>query len=183
MALPSTYRDDARYFFVSVNRAFAGFIRGRLAQAALYGMGTAAVMQLVGLQLVLLSAVLAGAFMLLPFIGPFLALVMPLVVAAVTTPDRFLVVLVALFILQQIVINVIAPRLMSETVGMHPLLVFLAVLGGAKVAGVWGAVFGVPIVGVVVAMISFYWATVEDRQARLQHATAGLTTEPESESA
>src|SRR5262249_18447722 len=66
MALPSTYRDDARYFFVSVHRAFAGFIRGQLAQAALYGMGTAAVMQLVGLQLVLLSAVLAGAFMLLP---------------------------------------------------------------------------------------------------------------------
>src|SRR5439155_5944432 len=140
-------------------------------------MGTAAVMQLAGLQLVLLSAVLAGAFMLLPFVGPFLALVMPLVVAAVTSPGSFWVVLIALFVLQQIVINVFAPRLMSETVGVHPLLVFLAVLGGAKVAGVWGAVFGVPIVGVVVAMISFYRATVEERQARLRAATSETEVE------
>jgi hypothetical protein len=82
-------------------------------------------------------------------------------------------VLLGLFILQQIVINILAPRLMGHSVGLHPLLVFLAVLGGAKLAGVWGAVFGVPIVAVATAMVSFYRATVEERHARLLSATSG----------
>jgi predicted PurR-regulated permease PerM len=179
LAVPRAYRHDAGYFFVSINRAFAGFMRGQLAQAAIYGLGTAAVMSVAGLKLVLLPSVVAGLFMLLPFIGPFLAMVLPLVVAAATKPDSFWIVLVALFILQQIVVNVVAPRLMSHTVGLHPLLVFFAVLGGAKVAGIWGALFGVPIVAVAAAMASFYHATVEDRQARLREAAVEPLPEEE----
>ena len=176
-ALPLAYRDDARYFFVSVNRAFAGFMRGQVAQAAIYGFGTAVVMSLVGLDLVLLSSVAATGFMLLPFVGPFLAMVLPLAVVVVSKPGAFWVVLIALFVLQQLVVNVIAPRLMSRSVGLHPLLVFLAVLAGAKLAGVWGAVFGVPVVAVLAAMASFYRATVEDRQARVRAAASELPKE------
>jgi predicted PurR-regulated permease PerM len=170
LAVPGAYRDDARYFFVSVNRAFAGFIRGQLVLALIYGIATALVMAIAGLHMVLLPSVVAGFFMLLPFIGPFLAVVPPLAVAAVTKPDSFLIVLAAVFVLQQVVINVLSPRLMSQSVGLHPLLVFVAVLGGAKVAGVWGALFGVPIVAVAATMASFYRATVEDRQERLRDA-------------
>jgi predicted PurR-regulated permease PerM len=172
LALPPLYRDDARYLLVSVNRAFAGFIRGQLVQAAIYGLATAAVMTLAGLNLVLLTSLVAGLIMLIPFVGPPLSLAAPLVVAAVTRAESFWMVCLALFLLQGLVINVIAPRLMSHTVGLHPLLVFLAVLGGAKLAGVWGALFGVPILAVATAMVSFYRATVEDRHARLIQATA-----------
>jgi predicted PurR-regulated permease PerM len=74
---------------------------------------------------------------------------------------------VALLALQQVIFNVLAPRIFSQQVGLHPLLVFFAVLAGARVAGVWGAIFGVPIVAVLVTMISFYRATQEERAARL----------------
>ena len=47
------------------------------------------------------------------------------------------------------------------------LLVFFAVLTGARLAGVWGAIFGVPIVAVLTTMISFYRANQEERAARL----------------
>ena len=173
-AVPSAQRDEVRYFFVSVNRAFAGFMRGQVAQAVIYGFGTAVVMSVAGLNLVLLSSVAATVFMLLPFVGPFLAMGLPLAVAAVTKGDTFWGVLVALFMLQQVVVNVIAPRLMSQTVGLHPLLVFLAVLGGARLAGIWGALFGVPVLGVLAAMASFYRATVEDRQERVRVARSEL---------
>lgn len=169
VALPRVYRDDARYFLLSVNRAFAGFIRGQVAQAAIYGVGTAAAMSIFGLKLVLLSSVAAGFFMFIPFVGPFLAIILPVAVAAVTMPHSVWPLFLTLFVLQQIVINVVAPRLLSHTVGLHPLLVFVAVLGGAKVAGVWGALFGVPVVAVISAMASFYYAT-EERQARLDDA-------------
>lgn len=173
-AIPGSYRDDVRYFFVSVNRAFAGFMRGQVAQAFIYGFATAVVMSMAQLKLVLLSSVAATVFMLLPFIGPFLAMGLPLAVTVVVRPEIFWAVLIALFVAQQIVVNVVAPRLMSQTVGLHPLLVFLAVLGGAKIAGVWGALFGVPVVGVLAMMASFYRATVEDRRARVLAASGEL---------
>src|SRR6266511_1356050 len=58
-------------------------------------------------------------------------------------------------------------------VGLHPLLVFFAVLTGARVAGIWGAIFGVPIVAVLAAMTSFYRAGHEERVARLQEELPG----------
>jgi predicted PurR-regulated permease PerM len=175
VALPRAYRGDALYFIESVNRAFAGFMRGQLAQAVIYGFGTAAVLSAVGVKLVLLTSVAAGFFMLLPFVGPVLAIGLPLLITAVGKPDAFWAVLLTLFVLQQIVVNVLAPRLMSQTVGLHPLLVFAAVLGGAKVAGVWGAVFGIPIVAVAAAMASFYRVAVEQRRDHADLASDELT--------
>jgi predicted PurR-regulated permease PerM len=68
---------------------------------------------------------------------------------------------------------VLAPRILSRQIGLHPLLVFFAVLTGARVAGVWGAIFGVPIVAVFTTMLSFYRANHEERVARLQEQLPG----------
>jgi hypothetical protein len=68
---------------------------------------------------------------------------------------------------------VIAPRVLSRQVGLHPLLVFFAVLSGARLAGIWGAIFGVPIVAVAMSMVSFYRATREERVVRLQQQLPG----------
>ena len=92
---------------------------------------------------------------------------MPVTIALLTNPDAALFLFLALLALQQVIFNVLAPRILSRQVGIHPLLVFFAVLTGARVAGVWGAIFGVPIVAVLVTMISFYRATQEERAARL----------------
>ena len=67
----------------------------------------------------------------------------------------------------------LAPRILSQQVGFHPLLVFFAVLTGARVAGIWGAIFGVPIVAVLMTMISFYRANHEERAARLLERLPG----------
>ena len=49
------------------------------------------------------------------------------------------------------------PRVMSEAVGLHPLLVFAALLVSIKVAGFWGAFFGIPVAGVLWAMAVFFF--------------------------
>jgi predicted PurR-regulated permease PerM len=80
---------------------------------------------------------------------------------------------ILLLALQQVIFNVIAPRVLSQQVGLHPLVVFFAVFMGARIAGIWGAIFGVPIVAVVTTMISFYRANQEERLARLQEHLPG----------
>jgi predicted PurR-regulated permease PerM len=165
-ATPAHLRDDVSYFMESVRLAFGGFLRGQLLLAVVYGLGTAAVMAAAGLDYVLVASVFAGAAMLIPFIGQVLALVPPLGIALLLQPARLWWVLLLLVGLQLFLINVVSPRVMSQTVGIHPLLVLVAVLVGGKLAGVWGAVFGVPIAGVLVAMVAFYRFTLEERRQR-----------------
>jgi predicted PurR-regulated permease PerM len=170
-ALPLRFRDDGHYFFDSVNRAFAGFLRGQLVLAAVYAIGTGAIMRIVELPYGLLTSVLAGVLMLIPFLGPFLALAVPLTIAALSRADAMAIVFLASVGLQQIVFNIIAPRVMSQSVGLHPLLVFFVVLAGARLAGVWGALFGVPIVAVVSAMLAFYRSNLASRGPATHDAT------------
>jgi predicted PurR-regulated permease PerM len=164
-SLPSRYRTDGYYFFDSVNRAFSGFLRGQVLLALVYALGTGAIMRIVDLPYGLLSSVGAGILMLIPFLGPFLAIAVPMSITLLTRPDAAVIVLVASLVLQQIVFNILAPRVMSQSVGLHPLLVFFVVLAGARLAGVWGALFGVPIVAVISAMVTFYRANVATRRA------------------
>ncbi len=173
LALPARAQDDTRYLFANVHRAFAGFLRGQVIQALVSGFGTWLLMSLLKVDYALLSGVVAGVFLLIPFLGPIVAVLLPVTVALLTRPDVAVILLVLLVALQQLILNVIAPRILSRQVGLHPLLVFFAVLAGARVAGVWGAIFGVPVVAVVAAMISFYRGSREERVARLQEHLPG----------
>jgi predicted PurR-regulated permease PerM len=166
IVMPETYREDLVFFVDSVNRAFAGFLRGQLIQALLYSLGTAAIMSAAGLDLILLTAVVNTALMMIPFVGPPLALVLPLSIAIFEAPGSALVVTLLVTILQMVIVNVVAPRVMSSAVGLHPLLVFVGILAGAKLAGVWGAVFGVPAVAVIAAMAVFYHEIIQQRRTR-----------------
>jgi predicted PurR-regulated permease PerM len=165
-AVPPHMRDDFLYFLDSVRRAFGGFVRGQLILSALYGIGTALVMSAAGLDFTLLASVFAALAMLIPFLGQVLAVLPPAIIALLIHPEHLWWVVVLLVLLQVVILNVVSPRVMGHTVGMHPLLVFMSVLVGAKLAGVWGAVFGVPIAGVAVAMIGFYRLTLAERQLR-----------------
>jgi hypothetical protein len=87
--------------------------------------------------------------MLIPFFGPPLALVPPVVATLVFAPEWILLVAPILLIVQTVLVNYFQPRLMREALGMHPILVLVGLLVGAQIAGVWGALFGIPIVAVL----------------------------------
>jgi predicted PurR-regulated permease PerM len=164
--MPLTFREDVVFFVDSVNLAFAGFLRGQLIQALLYSLGTAAIMWMAGLDLILLTAVVNTALMMIPFVGPPLALILPLSIAIFESPSSALVVAILVVALQSVIVWVVAPRVMSSAIGLHPLLVFVGILAGAKLAGLWGAVFGVPAVAVISAMVVFYHEIIEERRTR-----------------
>jgi predicted PurR-regulated permease PerM len=155
--IPKQYHEEFRFFIESVDRTFGGFIRGQIIQAFIVGIGTAIAMTTLELNFVLVASLFAGLFMLIPLVGPFLTLIPPFFVCIVQTPELAVWLLLALFIYQFIIVNVLMPRVFSEAVGLHPLLVFAALLVSIKVAGFWGAFFGIPIAGVLWAMAVFFF--------------------------
>ena len=166
-ALPLRAQDDARFLVASTHRAFAGFLRGQMIQSLIGGLGTGLIMSVLQVDYALLCSVVAALVLLIPFVGPVAAVFLPVTIALLTHPEVTVYLFVALLALQQVIFNVMAPRVLSHQVGVHPLLVFFAVLVGARVAGIWGAIFGVPVVAVVAAMVSFYRSSHEERAARL----------------
>ncbi len=155
--VPQNFLQEARFLTASVNRTFGGFLRGQLLQAFLVTIGTAVVMTFFGLNYVLVASLFAGLFMLIPLIGPFLALLPPLFVALFQTPAVILWIVLILFGYQFVIVNVLMPRVLSDALGLHPLLVFAAILVGVRMGGFWGAFFGIPVAGVIWAMILFFF--------------------------
>ena len=91
----------------------------------------------------------------IPFVGPGLALLPPIVITAAFAPGAFIPVALVLFITQALIMNLLVPRLMKKTSGVHPIVTILSVLVGAQLAGIWGALFGLP-VAAVISMLANY---------------------------
>ncbi len=164
--VPAEHQEGARFFSESVDRSFGGFLRGQLIQSFVYAAGTAIVMYVAGVKYVVLATTIAAIGMIIPFVGPFIAIVPPLLFAALQGSLSLVIgVAIALLVLQQLVFNVLAPKLMSQAVGIHPLLVFLAILIGGKAAGIAGAILGVPVAAVMAAMAGFFYQRAHPPEA------------------
>ena len=159
---PSRFRHDIDSGLHQIDRTFGGYVRSLLIQAVVYGVGNAVVMAIAGLPFILVISTFGGIAMMLPVIGPILALAPPILLALLVDPTRLWWVVPLLLALQVAVANVLATRLMSRAVGVHPLVVFGAVLVGGRIAGVWGGVLGIP----VAALLATFGRVVFERIVR-----------------
>jgi predicted PurR-regulated permease PerM len=153
--LPSAWRSDGWRFIRVIDSRFGSFIRSQLLQGLIYGVTTAVTMSVAGLEYVAVSSVLAGVLIMIPLVGGWLAVIAPVTIALFHGPGLALGVYIALIVAQYILFNVVMPRLIGQMIGLHPLLVFLAILIGYPIAGLWGSLFSIPITGVLVSVAEF----------------------------
>jgi predicted PurR-regulated permease PerM len=150
-------RSDVHFVLTTVHDTFGSYLRCQLVQGLVFGLGTWACLSIAHVGGGLLAAGVAGALLLVPVVGPVLAIVVPLLAAAAWNLDALLPLLVALVILEQLVLNGLGPRLTGRQLGLPPLIVLFGVLVGAQLGGFWGAVFGVPVLATLVAMATHFW--------------------------
>ena len=162
--VPPSYAEEARLLQTSVSRSFGGFLRGQSLMGIIY-FGVALVTNVVmGLPLVALTSTASGILQAIPFFGPFLSWAPPVIVALIFKPDALVPTLVLMLIGWIVVMNVLQPRIMQGAVGIHPIVVLGSVLLGSRIAGVPGAIFGIPIAAVVSAFFfNFLHRSTGDR--------------------
>jgi predicted PurR-regulated permease PerM len=155
--VPPRYADEAKLFETSVASSFGGFLRGQFIQGLVYG-GFAAVGSIVlGIPFWPATTALVVIFQIIPFFGPFFSWAPPVVVAVLTssnpeaTPNATLWIFVVMAVGWFVTMNIVQPRVMSATVGIHPVMVLVSVLIGIKVYGVVGAIFAIPVAAVISA--------------------------------
>ena len=139
----------------TVSRAFRGFVRIQVTMVAVQTVLTFAVAIFFGLPYLFLVTTSSGLAMFVPVFGPGLALLPPIFVAVAFRGEAALPVLIVLFVVQTVIMNAVLPRLVHRSLGLHPILVVVALLVGAQVAGIWGAFFGIPIAAVTSILVRY----------------------------
>ena len=155
-AVPRRYTDEAQLLERSVVRAFGGFLRAQLILAVLQALLVGVVGTAFGIPYLFLWGTISALAMLIPFFGPPLALHPadrrrrrcspagrhPGGDDPVRRPDRA---------------RELAPAAAhAGALGLHPILVLVGLLLGAQVAGVWGALFGIPVIAVIWVFVSYF---------------------------
>jgi len=162
--VPPSYAEEARLLQTSVARSFGGFLRGQALMGIVYFAVAMATSLLLGLPLEALTSTASGLLMAIPFFGPFLAWAPPVIAALIFRPDALVPALVIMGIGWMIVMNALQPRIMQGAVGIHPIVVLGSVLIGSRIAGIPGAIFGIPIAAVASAFFfHFLHRTSGDR--------------------
>jgi predicted PurR-regulated permease PerM len=160
--VPPGFKEDAHLFETSVARSFGGFLRGQAIIGLVYAAIAVVTSGVLGLPYLPVTSALAGVLMAIPFFGPFVSWAPPVLVAFLVVPGATLPAFIAMGIGWFVVMNVLQPRVMQHSVGIHPIVVLGSVLVGAKVAGVIGAIFGIPIAAVISAFFLEYIARVNE---------------------
>jgi predicted PurR-regulated permease PerM len=153
--MPNRFETQLDLFDRSVGRAFRGFLWTQVVLIAIQVALTIAVGLVFGLPYLFLMCLFAALCMPIPFVGPGLALVPPIFIAAGFVPGAFIPVALVLFLGQALIMNLVVPRLMKKTSGVHPVVTVLSVLVGAQVAGIWGALFGLPVAAVISILANY----------------------------
>jgi predicted PurR-regulated permease PerM len=158
--IPNRFETQLDLFDRSVGRAFRGWLWSQVILIAIQVALTIVVGLIFGLPYLFLLCLVAALCMPIPFVGPGLALLPPIFIAAAFVPGALIPIALLLFVGQALIMNLAVPRLMKRTSGVHPLVTLLSVLVGAQVAGIWGALFGLP-VAAVISMLANYVINIQ----------------------
>ncbi|WP_138497482.1 AI-2E family transporter [Nostoc sp. PA-18-2419] len=139
-------------FTLIIRRAFLGFFRGQLLLSLFLTTASFLVFLILKVPFALLLSVIVGIVDIIPGIGATLGV--SIITLFVLSQSFWLAleVLITCIVLQQIQDNLIAPRIMQGALNLNPVVIFFALLVGARVAGLLGVFISIPIAGVIVSL-------------------------------
>lgn len=132
------------------DKAFSGYIRGQFLDAGLVGIISTIALAIAGVPYAAVIGVMIGVGNLIPYVGPIIGYAAVIVVCLLMGQfDKLIIGLLIIIVIMFIDGNVINPRMLSNNVEVHPLLVVAALLGGGAIGGFVGMLVAVPTAALV----------------------------------
>lgn len=182
--IPATVRDQVLELLEAVEGAVVRFVKGQLALCGIMGVIGWAIAFFTGTDYALLIGVWVGLMEFIPVLGAFLGAIPAVVIALISSPIQALIVALLFLVAQQIEGNVLVPKVMGGSVGVHPLWVLFAVLAGTALYGIVGAIFALPVIAIISASIRYLKGTlIFERWGKAPVRPAEGTETPDPESA
>ena len=143
--LPPAARPAASRLAPDVLNRIGGYVRGQLVSSVCVGVLIAILLALLGVRYSLLIGAMAAVFNIVPFVGATLAAVLAVLAALNESATLVVLTLAAMIGAQTVEGKLLAPHFVGRATGLHPLAVLLALLAGAHLAGLIGALVAVPL--------------------------------------
>jgi predicted PurR-regulated permease PerM len=156
--IPLKQKETVRGLFREADRAVAGFVRGQTLVCLLLGLFYAVALSFVGLNFGLLIGLIAGFISFIPYVGSITGLLLSMGVAVGQFwPDWFwIVVVLAIFVGGQFVEgNILVPKLVGESTGLHPLWLMFALFAFGYLFGFVGLLIAVPLAAAIGVLVRF----------------------------
>jgi len=154
--VPQHWRMEWQRLWLDINHVLRRFLRGNLLVAAIVGVLIGLGVQLIGMDYALLIGLICGVFDF-PYFGPLIGAVPAILLGLTKSPTMALEVALIILVVQQLEGNVITPKLVGDSVGLHPLMIVFALLAGAEIAGFWGMLLAVPLAAILRVIIRYVY--------------------------
>jgi predicted PurR-regulated permease PerM len=160
---------DSKPLIARMEQAVTSYVKGQLLLSLIIGTSSGVGLWILGLtgalphggRYALLFGAWAGVTELIPYVGPWLGALPPVVYALVTHPISALWVALLYLGIQQLEGHVIVPNVLGRTLRLHPLLVIFGLLAGAEIYGFPGIVVSLPLLSALRAMWEFFSERIE----------------------
>jgi predicted PurR-regulated permease PerM len=176
---PPTTRPRAMKVMNKIGDGLGFWVRAQLLLALFFGVAFGIGLSVMRMPYALTLGVIGGVLEIIPYVGGFITIVLAVLIGA-TTGKLWLV--IAAIVWYAIVVNVeahlVAPKMVGEIVGLHPLVVVIALFLGAEVLGILGALLAVPIAVIIQTLLDEFWTFDEppaaEDTARTDHRAAAV---------
>ncbi len=151
--VPVEWRSSMFKLGFDVDRTLNGFIRGQLTVAIVVGFLSAFWVFLLGIPFPILIGVVVTLTDVIPYVGPIAGALPAVLLALNISPLMAFYTIIGFVAVHQLEGAVIAPQVMGESVGLHPLVVVFAILAGGELGGVVGLLIAVPTAAVLKVLL------------------------------
>ena len=170
---------DAEVLYLTLTRVMGGYLRATLIQCAIIGIACGVMFTLLGVPSPAAFGIITGLLNVIPIIGPWLGGALAFVASVTTSPVVGVISLVGTIIIQQFIYTFVSPKLMGESVDIHPAITFVALLAGSGigmatgglVGALVGALLAIPLAAMAKALFVYYF---EKRTGRRIMAEDGV---------
>lgn len=152
--IPEKYESYVTDLWKRSERKVGLWLQGQLLLALIVGLVVYVGLSLMGIKFALIFGLLAFAFEIVPVVGPVLAAIPAVILAfLVQGPTMGLWLIVFYVAVQQLENHILVPIVMGKTVGLNPVVIIIALLVGANLAGIAGMIMSVPIATIIVEVL------------------------------
>jgi len=147
---PSEHQSYLSNLIERIESKIGGWLRGQLLLMLIVGVLTYIGLYFLGIKYALTLALIATLLEIIPYIGPILAAIPAVILAFFQSPFLALLVVILYIVIQQLENYILYPQVMKKAVGLNPIIIIVAMLIGAKLAGVLGIILAVPVTAAIV---------------------------------
>lgn len=146
ITINATIKKDTYELIMKINNILRNYVKGTLLSSFIVFILSTIVFYIIGLDSALLFGFICGITNIIPFIGPYIGAIIPVLVAFTKSTTFGIIVTVMILIIQTIEGNVIQPIIMSKSVKIHPVTSIISLLIFGYFLGIVGMIFAVPLI-------------------------------------